>query len=103
MTGSTHGTSAHGTPGKGTSGKGTPGKGTSGAGGVGGRLAARAAGGAMRVFLVLVGLFWLMPTVGLLLSYELLLQQTNNGARGGPGVLTVHPSAVEPLDGGNER
>ena len=68
MTGSTHGTSAHGTPGKGTSGKGTPGKGTSGAGGVGGRLAARAAGGAMRVFLVLVGLFWLMPTVGLLLS-----------------------------------
>ncbi|MFG2332326.1 carbohydrate ABC transporter permease [Streptomyces sp. NPDC048604] len=35
---------------------------------LGSRLAARAAGGAMRVFLVLVGLFWLMPTVGLLLS-----------------------------------
>ncbi|MGQ4490808.1 carbohydrate ABC transporter permease [Streptomyces sp. 372A] len=35
---------------------------------VGARLAARAAGGAMRVFLVLVALFWLMPTVGLLLS-----------------------------------
>ncbi|WP_031076441.1 carbohydrate ABC transporter permease [Streptomyces sp. NRRL S-118] len=32
------------------------------------RLAAGAAGGALRVFLVLVGLFWLMPTVGLLLS-----------------------------------
>ncbi|MCS0639177.1 carbohydrate ABC transporter permease [Streptomyces sp. LP05-1] len=32
------------------------------------RLAARAGGGAVRVFLVLVGLFWLMPTVGLLLS-----------------------------------
>ncbi|MEU7036641.1 MULTISPECIES: carbohydrate ABC transporter permease [unclassified Streptomyces] len=35
---------------------------------LGSRLAARAAGGAMRVFLILVGLFWLMPTVGLLLS-----------------------------------
>lgn len=33
-----------------------------------GRIAARAGGGAMRVFLVLVGLFWLMPTIGLLLS-----------------------------------
>ncbi|WP_443058952.1 carbohydrate ABC transporter permease [Streptomyces sp. NBC_00388] len=32
------------------------------------RIAARAGGTAMRVFLVLVGLFWLMPTVGLLLS-----------------------------------
>jgi alpha-glucoside transport system permease protein len=32
------------------------------------RLAARTAGGALRVFLVLVALFWLMPTVGLLLS-----------------------------------
>ncbi|PZT72053.1 MULTISPECIES: carbohydrate ABC transporter permease [unclassified Streptomyces] len=35
---------------------------------LGTRLAAGAAGGAMRVFLVLVALFWLMPTVGLLLS-----------------------------------
>ncbi|TRV81580.1 carbohydrate ABC transporter permease [Streptomyces sp. 130] len=35
---------------------------------LGARIAARAAGGAMRVFLVLVALFWLMPTVGLLLS-----------------------------------
>ncbi|GGZ51709.1 sugar ABC transporter permease [Streptomyces inusitatus] len=32
------------------------------------RLAARAGGGAARVFLVLVGLFWLMPTFGLLIS-----------------------------------
>lgn len=32
------------------------------------RIAARAGGGAMRVFLILVGLFWLMPTIGLLLS-----------------------------------
>ncbi|MFF1506305.1 carbohydrate ABC transporter permease [Streptomyces sp. NPDC058326] len=32
------------------------------------RLAARAAGGAVRVFLVLTGLFWLLPTVGLLFS-----------------------------------
>jgi hypothetical protein len=38
------------------------------------------------------------PPVGLLLSYELLLQQTNNSA-GRPGVRTVRPSAVQPLDG----
>jgi hypothetical protein len=42
------------------------------------------------------------PPVGLLLSYELLLQQTN-GTRGGPGVQTVHPGAVQPLDGGKAR
>jgi hypothetical protein len=41
------------------------------------------------------------PPVGLLLSYELLLQQHNHGARGGPGVQTVRPGAVQPLDGGN--
>ncbi|MFJ5719672.1 carbohydrate ABC transporter permease [Streptomyces sp. NPDC093149] len=35
---------------------------------LGARIAARAGGGVMRVFLILVGLFWLMPTVGLLLS-----------------------------------
>ncbi|MET7646429.1 carbohydrate ABC transporter permease [Streptomyces sp. NPDC005426] len=35
---------------------------------LGARLAALAAGGAMRVFLVLVALFWLMPTIGLMLS-----------------------------------
>ena len=32
------------------------------------RIAARAGGGVVRVFLILVGLFWLMPTIGLLLS-----------------------------------
>jgi alpha-glucoside transport system permease protein len=32
------------------------------------RIAARASGGVMRVFLIVVGLFWLMPTFGLLLS-----------------------------------
>ena len=42
------------------------------------------------------------PPVGLLLSYELLLQQTN-GVRGGPGVQTVRPGAVRPLDGGTAR
>jgi hypothetical protein len=41
------------------------------------------------------------PPVGLLLSYELFLQQTNSGARGGPGVQTVRPGAVQPLDGGS--
>ncbi|MFC9268142.1 carbohydrate ABC transporter permease [Streptomyces zhihengii] len=35
---------------------------------LGSRLAARTGGGALRVFLVLAALFWLMPTVGLLLS-----------------------------------
>jgi hypothetical protein len=42
------------------------------------------------------------PPVGLLLSYELLLQQTN-GTRGGPGVQPVGPGAVQPLDGGKAR
>lgn len=32
------------------------------------RIAARAGGGALRIFLILVALFWLMPSVGLLLS-----------------------------------
>ncbi|MDT3399929.1 carbohydrate ABC transporter permease [Streptomyces sp. B1866] len=32
------------------------------------RIAARTGGGVLRVFLILVGLLWLMPTVGLLLS-----------------------------------
>jgi hypothetical protein len=43
------------------------------------------------------------PPVGLLLSYELFLQQTNHGARGGPGVPTIRPGAVQPLDGGSNR
>jgi hypothetical protein len=42
------------------------------------------------------------PPVGLLLSYELLLQQTN-GMWCGPGVPTVRPRAVQPLDGGSAR
>jgi hypothetical protein len=41
------------------------------------------------------------PPVGLLLSYELLLQQ-HNSARGGPGVQTAHPGARS-LDGGTSR
>jgi hypothetical protein len=41
------------------------------------------------------------PPVGLLLAYELLLQQTNNSTRGGPGVPTVRSGAVQPLDGSN--
>ncbi|MEW1750180.1 carbohydrate ABC transporter permease [Streptomyces angustmyceticus] len=58
---------------------GRPGAGAGGAGRGGGRagrgrrpfaarLAARAGGGVLRIFLVLVALFWLMPSVGLLLS-----------------------------------
>jgi hypothetical protein len=43
------------------------------------------------------------PPVGLLLSYELLLQQHSHGSRGGPGVPTVRPGAVQPLDGGTSR
>jgi hypothetical protein len=42
------------------------------------------------------------PPIGLLLSYELLLQQ-HNGTRGGPGVQTVRPGAVQSHDGGNQR
>jgi hypothetical protein len=37
------------------------------------------------------------PPVALLLGYELLMQQSS--ARGGPGVQTVCPGAVQPLDG----
>jgi hypothetical protein len=35
------------------------------------------------------------PPVGLLLAYELLMQQIK--ARGGPGLDTVRPGAAEPL------
>ena len=42
------------------------------------------------------------PPVGLLLSYELFLQQTHS-TRGGPGVQTVRPGVVRSLDGGNQR
>ncbi|MEV0489711.1 carbohydrate ABC transporter permease [Streptomyces atratus] len=41
---------------------------TKGTQSLGSRVAARTGGGVMRVFLILVGLFWLMPTIGLLLS-----------------------------------
>jgi hypothetical protein len=41
------------------------------------------------------------PPVGLLLSYELLMQQ--HGTRGGPGFRTVRPGAVRPLDERTER
>ena len=41
------------------------------------------------------------PPVGLLLSYELLMQQ--HGTRGGPGVQPACPGAVQSLDGGTER
>jgi hypothetical protein len=40
------------------------------------------------------------PPVGLLLSYELLMQQ--HGTRGELGVHTVRPGAVRSLDGGTE-
>jgi hypothetical protein len=39
------------------------------------------------------------PPVGLLLSYELMLQQIR--VRGGPGVRTVRPGASSPSDGGD--
>jgi hypothetical protein len=42
------------------------------------------------------------PPVGLLLSYELLLQQHNHSTRGGPGVQTRRPGARS-LDGGTSR
>ncbi|MGX1270341.1 carbohydrate ABC transporter permease [Streptomyces phaeoluteigriseus] len=35
---------------------------------LGGRIVERVGGGAVRVFLILVGLFWLVPTIGLLIS-----------------------------------
>ena len=41
------------------------------------------------------------PPVGLLLAYELLLQQNVHSDRTGPGVRTVRPGAVQPLDGSN--
>ncbi|MFJ3911695.1 carbohydrate ABC transporter membrane protein 2 (CUT1 family) [Streptomyces sp. 2132.2] len=44
-----------------------------------GRLAAGAAAGAVRVFLVLAALFWLMPTLGLLISSFLSPTDLNKG------------------------
>ncbi|WP_328298958.1 carbohydrate ABC transporter permease [Streptomyces sp. NBC_00435] len=42
-------------------------------------LASRAAGGALRVFLLLAGLFWLLPTLGLLISSFLSPTALNEG------------------------
>jgi hypothetical protein len=41
------------------------------------------------------------PPVGLLLAYELLMQQVK--ARGGPGLDTVHPLSSNPSDGGSRH
>jgi hypothetical protein len=65
--------------------------------GLGASLAANVAAAAPTVVGRLVAAW---PPVGLLLSYELLLQQNANGTAGGPGVQTVRPGAVQPLDGG---
>lgn len=58
-----------------------------------GRLAARAASGAVRVFLVLAALFWLLPTLGLLISSFLSPTDLNTGgwwqALTAPSKLTV--------------
>jgi hypothetical protein len=64
--------------------------------GLGASLAANVAAAAPTVVGRLVAAW---PPVGLLLSYELLMQQIK--ARGGPGVQTVRPGAVQPLDEGN--
>ncbi|MFJ9377906.1 carbohydrate ABC transporter permease [Streptomyces sp. NPDC101455] len=61
---------------------------------LGSRLAAAAGGGLVRVFLILVGLFWLVPTLGLLLSS--LRSPENMSASGWwkvfsqPSQLTLH-------------
>ncbi|MER7759254.1 carbohydrate ABC transporter permease [Streptomyces sp. NPDC097619] len=47
--------------------------------GLAARLAERAAGGAVRVFLVVTALFWLLPTVGLLVSSLLSARDLNGG------------------------
>jgi hypothetical protein len=51
------------------------------------------------VAVLAVALVAAWPPVGLLLSYELLLQQIR--ARGGPGVHTVRSGASNPSDGGD--
>ncbi|MFJ6782256.1 carbohydrate ABC transporter permease [Streptomyces yangpuensis] len=48
-------------------------------GGPAGRAAARLAGGAVRVFLVVAALFWLLPTLGLLVSSLLSPTDLNDG------------------------
>jgi len=48
--------------------KGTPVEAVKAKQSLGGRIAGRLGGGVVRIFLLLVGLFWLVPTIGLLLS-----------------------------------
>ncbi|WP_372407989.1 carbohydrate ABC transporter permease [Streptomyces luteireticuli] len=55
------------------------------------RLAARLGGGAVRLFLVAVGLFWLMPTVGLLLSS---LRDRSDIASSGWWQVFAHPGQL---------
>jgi Protein of unknown function (DUF2637) len=64
--------------------------------GLGASLAANVAAAEATVVSRLVAAW---PPVGLLLAYELLLQQTNHDSGGRPGVRTVRPGAVQPLDG----
>ncbi|QLE72295.1 carbohydrate ABC transporter permease [Streptomyces rectiverticillatus] len=55
------------------------------------RIAARLGGGVMRVFLVVVGLFWLTPTVGLLLSS---LREKRDIAASGWWKVFSHPAQL---------
>ncbi|GAA0422116.1 carbohydrate ABC transporter permease [Streptomyces luteireticuli] len=55
------------------------------------RLTARLGGGAVRLFLVTVGLFWLMPTVGLLLSS---LRDRSDIASSGWWQVFAHPGQL---------
>ncbi len=57
---------------------------------LGARIAARLGGGAMRVFLILVALFWIMPTIGLFLSS--LRGPENIAATGWWKIFTAPPS-----------
>ncbi|WP_058044218.1 carbohydrate ABC transporter permease [Streptomyces roseifaciens] len=62
------------------------------------RIAARLGGGVMRVFLVVVGLFWLTPTVGLLLSS---LRDKRDIAASGWWEVFSHPAQLTTESYGN--
>ncbi|MFE5869516.1 carbohydrate ABC transporter permease [Streptomyces roseifaciens] len=62
------------------------------------RIAARLGGGVMRVFLVVVGLFWLTPTVGLLLSS---LRDKRDIAASGWWEVFSHPAQLTTQSYGN--